>query len=97
MPSTNPVAVYSKDPDAVLDYPIDWKPWLDAAGGDKIATSTWTLSAGIANSGETKSLTLTVIWLSGGTPGQSYLVANRITTVGGRTEERTIQINVVDR
>lgn len=95
--STNPIAVYAKDPDATLDYPMDWGAWLDAAGGDRIQTSTWTLAAGIANAGETNSGTMAVIWLAGGTAGSSYIVSNRIVTVGGRTDERSIQINVVNR
>lgn len=97
MASANPIASFSKDPDAVLDYTFDWSGWLEAAGGDKIATSTWTLPAGIGTAGNTNSQTQTTIWLSGGTAGTSYAILNRITTVGGRTEDRTMQINALDR
>lgn len=97
MASANPVASFAKDPDAILDYTMDWSSWLDAAGGDTIATATWTLPAGISTVGNSKSLTETTIWLSGGTAGTSYAILCRITTVGGRTEDRTMQINVLDR
>lgn len=89
-----PVVVYEKDPNAVLDYTIDWRNWL---GDDFIATSTWTLPSGISNAGTIYSSTTATIWLSGGTAGSSYSVYNQITTVGGRTEKRTIKINAVDR
>lgn len=97
MAVANPTASFSKDPDAVLDYTLDWSSWLNSAGGDVIATSVWTVPAGIATVGNTNSGNQTTVWLSGGTAGQSYAVSNRITTAGGRTEDRTIQINVVDR
>jgi hypothetical protein len=79
-----------KDPDAVLDYSIDWGDWL---GTDKIATSTWTVSPGINASGASKTDTTATIWLSGGTAGQTYTVHNRITTVGGRTNDQTFKIS----
>lgn len=97
MASANPIASFAKDPDAILDYTLDWSAWLDAAGGDTILTSAWTLPVGIASVGDTKSLTQTTIWLSGGTAGTGYAILNRITTVGGRTEDRTMQINALDR
>jgi hypothetical protein len=36
----------------------------------------------------------TKVWLSGGADGQSYLVLNRITTVGGRTMDQTMKLKV---
>lgn len=91
---TSPVAVFDKDPTAVLDYTIDWREWL---GDDTIITSTWTLPAGIVNSGTTYSTSTATIWLSGGTAGVSYSVYNTIITAGGRTEKRTIKITALDR
>jgi hypothetical protein len=38
--------------------------------------------------------TTTTVWLSGGTAGYNYKVENRITTVGGRTDDRTLLIRV---
>ena len=91
---SSPIAIYDKDPLSVLDYTIDWRKWL---GDDSIVTSTWVLPVGIAQSGVTFSRSTATIWLSGGTSGVSYSVYNEITTVGGRTEKRTIKINILDK
>ncbi len=85
------VATFIKDPNAILDFGLDWSPWL---GADTIATSVWTLPAGITQQSASNTTTTTTIWLSGGTAGTKYLVTNRITTAGGRTDDRTMTINV---
>lgn len=91
---SSPVVTFDKDPTAILDFTMDWGPWLQ---GDEISSSVWTLPAGIASAGVTYSVSTATIWLSGGTAGVSYSVYNTITTVGGRTEKRTIKVNAVDR
>jgi len=85
---------FAKDPDAVLDYAVDWSRWL---AGDEIATSEWTVPSGITKVSDSKTTTKTTVWLSGGTAGQFYTVTNRITTTGGRTEERSFTIRVEER
>ena len=85
---------FVKDPQAVLDYQINWASWL---GVDTISTSTWTLPTGITKASDTRTTTTTTIWLSGGTDGSSYNLVNTIVTAGGRTEERTITIVVENR
>lgn len=85
---------FQKDPDAVLDYRVDWTDWLD---GDTIATSTWIVPSGITQDSESNSTTTATIWLSDGTEGTTYGVVNRITTTGGRTDDRTIYIVVKDK
>ena len=87
-------SVFTKDPDAVLDYVIDWSAWL---GVDTISTSTWTVAAGITKVVDTKTTTTATIWLSGGTAGTSYTVADKIVTAGGRTDERTLTIFVENK
>ena len=88
------VAVFNKDPDATLDYQIDWSEWLD---GDTIITSAWTVSTGLTK--ETDSFTdiITEVWFSGGTDKTGYDAMNRITTGNGRTDDRTIRIKVKDK
>ena len=86
--------IFAKDPHAVLDYSVDWIRWL---AGDEIATSEWIVAAGITKASETNSPTKATVWLSGGEAGQSYPVTNRVTTTGGRTEDRTITIRVEER
>ena len=83
-----------KDPNAVVDYQIDWSEWL---GTDTIATSTWVVSAGITNVTDSHTNTGTTIWLSGGTDGTAYDLTNHITTAGGRQEDRTITVPVANK
>jgi hypothetical protein len=85
---------FTKDPHAVLDYAIDWTRWL---AGDTIATSEWLLPVGLTKMADTKTASSSTVWLSGGTAGQSYIVTNRITTAGGRTEDRSFTIRVEER
>lgn len=83
----------SKDPDAVLDYPFDWSTWLD---GDTISSHTITADSGITVDSSSATTSVVTVWLSGGTAGASYSVACRITTAAGRTDERTIRIEVFE-
>lgn len=84
----------TKDPQAVLDYTLDWSLWLD---GDTISTSTWALDVGITEDSESETATTTTVWVSGGTAGTTYNAVNTITTVGLRTDQRTIQITVQEQ
>ena len=87
---------FIKDPDAVLDYSVDWLLWL---AGDEISSSEWLLEEGavleqvVASNTATK----TTVWLRGGLAGTTYLVTNRIVTAGGRTDDRTISVKIEDR
>lgn len=85
---------FTKDPAAVLDYAGDWSAWL---GADTIASSSWTIPTGITKDSDSNTTTTVTIWLSGGTDGSVYNLTNRIVTAGGRTDERTITINVVNQ
>lgn len=89
-----PVKSFTKDPDALLDYGLDWTDWL---GDDTLLTSVWVIPAGIAKAAEVTTATTTLIWLSGGTAGVRYTCTNRVVTVGGRMDDRSIQINVDER
>lgn len=82
---------YYKDPDAKLDYKIDWSDWLD---GDTISTSTWIVPSGITEESSTNTNTTTTIWLSGGTHAVKYKVVNRITTAAGRIEDRSFHVKI---
>ncbi len=83
-----------KDPNEVLDYALNWTGRLT---GDTIATSVWTVPAGITSNSETVSDKQTVIWLSGGSNGTWYELLNRITTAGGRTMDQTVKIFVKNK
>lgn len=98
--STSNSAYFTKDPDAVLDYAVDWgaAPWL--ADGDTITSSVWIVPAtegGLVSVNETTTTTKTTIWLSGGVLAAQYDVVNRITTNQGRTEDRTLHFTIQQR
>lgn len=84
--------VFLKDPDATLDYAVDWSGWL---GSDTIGTSTWTTA--LPNGTASISGGTALVWLTGGTPGVFYTVANKIVTAAGRTDERTFVVKVESR
>jgi hypothetical protein len=86
---------YLKDPSAVLDWAFDWTGWL--ATGETIVDHTITADTGLEVDSSTENGGKVIVWLSGGTAGQNYKVACKITTSAGRTDERTIWIKVVER
>lgn len=94
--AVTPIKTFTKDPDAVLDYVIDWSVW-PLADGEIITASTWTAPAGITVDSEDNDNTTTTVWLSGGTDGTKYLLTNHVTTSEGREDDRTIRITVRER
>lgn len=89
------VTDWLKDPDATLDWRWDWTDWLE--DGESIIASVMTVSAGLVKDSDSYSPTSTTVWVSGGSPGTPYTVANRITTSAGRIDERSITIRVTNR
>lgn len=85
---------FVKDPQATLDYAVDWEPWL---GVDTIQSVTWTVDAGITQANASNTTTSATIWLSGGTVGTKYKAVCRVTTAAGRIDERTIYVEVRDK
>lgn len=83
-----------KDPDSRMDYGFRWENWLD---GDVIQSSSWTVPSGITEISNNHNNDTTWIWLSGGTTGQVYNLINRIVTVGGRTDDRTLTLIVKNK
>lgn len=82
---------------AVLDYKFIWDPWL--AISDYIVDHTITLpdnltltASAITDSG--RSIT---VWLSGGSIDESYEVQCAIETKDGRTDKRSILIQMTNR
>lgn len=87
----------NKDPNAALDYTIDWSDWL---GADVIAASTWTVASpagGLVSTTPAYTNTAAKTWLSGGTAGQVVRVTNRITTSLGRIDDRSFNVRLVER
>lgn len=88
------MASFIKDPDSTLDYTINWRLWLD---GDSVSNSVWEVPADLTLEANSYTDEKTTVWLSGGNPGKSYNVINRINTEAGRIEDRTIIIRIRDR
>ena len=88
---------FTKDPEAVLDYTIDWTDWL--IDSDTIIASTWTVPAGITKNSDAISENglLTIIWLSNGIAGTNYSLVNHIITTEGRQDDRTIIIRIREK
>jgi len=82
---------FTKDPNAIKDYTLDWSEWLD---DDTISTSSWSVPTGITKVTDSTTSTTTIIWLSSGTQGSDYELFNTITTAGGRTERALLKIQI---
>ena len=91
-------ATFTQDPNAVLDYTRDWATYLN---GDTISTSTWLVTTGITlgtgPKAPTNNTTTATAWLSGGTARASYTITNRITTAGGRTDDRSFLLTIEEK
>jgi hypothetical protein len=86
---------FLKDPDATLDYSFDWATWL---GTDQITASVWSVDINDAVVGATSfTNTTTMAFVSGGLPGQRVTLSNRITTLGGRIDERSMTLKIRER
>jgi hypothetical protein len=83
-----------KDPDSVIDYGLDWTDWLN---GDAISSSEFLVPTGITKNDDLHDDTTTTVWLSGGSVGRTYDIVNRIQTMGGRREDRTIQVRISEK
>jgi hypothetical protein len=85
-----------KDPDAVLDYPLDWAPWLTDIA-DTLANHTVTADAGLTMDSSSIVGTKVIAWLSGGTEAETYQVVYHIITTGGREDDRSIFVKIAER
>lgn len=89
-----------KDPEAVLDYAIDWgAQYLDE--GDLLADSNWSVEPdepdGVAVAGSAFGDSISTVQAGGGIPGRLYRLANRVVTQSGRIDERSIMLRVEKR
>lgn len=91
------MSVLIKDPDATLDYGVDWSDYLDA--GETLSMSSWSAApAGdLTLSGEASGASSASVLVAGGMKGRIYRLVNRVTTSAGRTDERSITIRVEHR
>lgn len=94
-------AFIDKDPEATLDYSIDWTNWMPTS--DTINTSTWAVTspAGdsdpITVSSDSETSYVATAVLTGGTAGNSYTITNTIATNNNITDRRNFRIFVKAR
>lgn len=90
------MAVYKKDPNATLDYTFDWSLYLTPLA-DTISSVTWELTSGITKVSQSNSTTSATAFVSGGVSGNTETLTCRIVTAGGRTDDRSIFLKIIDR
>lgn len=88
-----------KDPDAVKDYGFDWAKDDEGNPGlfadDALASSEWIVPDGITMDRHSfEPSGKTTIWISGGTHNSNYTFTNRVTTTGGRSDDRSAILSV---
>jgi hypothetical protein len=89
-----------KDPEAVLDYAIDWgADYLPE--DDMLMASEWSVTPdeaeGVSIVGSTFGDRLSTVQAGGGVAGRLYRLVNRVTTQLGRIDERSIVLRVENR
>ena len=89
-----------KDPEAALDYSIDWGAEY-LAPGDLIAQSDWSVvpdeADGVAVIGSDFDATSSTVKAAGGMAGKLYKLVNRVTLESGLSDERSIVLRVEKR
>lgn len=92
------MSFYLKDPQARVDYAIDWAPYLD---GQTIAASLWTIvpdeAGGVAIDEASFAPGRAAARLSGGIAGHIYSISNRVTLSDGSSDERSLMLRVEER
>lgn len=89
------MSAFIKDPQATLDYVVNWASWL--ADSETITAATVTASTGITVNSSSHDDDTVTFWLSGGTDGTDYTVTCHVTTSAGRQDDRTTRIRVRQR
>ena len=88
-----------KDPDAALDYSVDWG--TEYLSDDVLATSGWAVEpvepGGATIASSLFDLLTSTVTIGGGTVGHIYRLTNHVTTTDGRDDSRSIMLRVEKR
>ncbi len=93
------VATVIKDPQARLDYGLEWDDWL-APVSDTLSASPWSLPDDhddLTIVSQPFTTLVASVWLTGGQVGCDYIITNHIVTAAGREDDRSIKIKVRQR
>lgn len=89
---------WEKDPDATLDYSIDWGDWLAEVPGDAIANMYVSTTSGVQVPAQgIVDGVVTGIMARSGVVGSIEEITIRIATTQGRIDERTIKLLIRQR
>ena len=88
-----------KDPEAELDYAVDWgAQYLD---GDTLAESEWDVTpaetGGVTVLSSAFDLLIATVKAGGGIPGRLYRLTNRVVLASGLVDSRSITLRVERR
>ena len=83
---------FTKDPDAKLDYTVDWTDFLAAASDTISASSFISSSDDLTLEDESMLDGIHTVFVSGGTLNEVYRVTSRIETVGGRINDNSLRL-----
>lgn len=93
---SSPLQLLAKDPEASLDYVMDWAmegtPWLSE--GESLINSTWDIVGNGTILYHTFDATKAVVWIAGGSEGTILTLTNHIVTNMGRKDDRSIRIPI---
>lgn len=92
---TTYTAVYTKPPQSVLQYEIDWSNIKPI--GQTVTISSWVLSPGLIGISASTSGDITAIILAGGELGGEYTAVNTVTYANGQADQRELTIRVEKR
>jgi hypothetical protein len=88
-----------KDPNAVLDYLVDWG--AEYLGDDQIASSAWLVSpvepGGVTIAGSDFDASSTSVKAAGGVSGRVYRLINTVELMSGRGDSRSVVLRVEAR
>jgi len=88
-----------KDPDAALDYMVDWG--VEYLADDALSESHWAVSpaeeGGAVVVGERFEPGSATVKVEGGVAGRLYRLTNHVVTASGREDSRSIMLRVEKR
>lgn len=89
--------IHVKDPDAVLDFSVDWTATL--APGETLASALWLIEpeGGLQLVSETGDGNVRSAWVAGGKPGDIVRLTSRLVTSLGRSDDRSFHIRIVEQ
>lgn len=88
-----------KDPDAVLDYAVDWG--AEYLGADSLAASGWSVEpvepGGVTIAGTSFDAGIATVKAGGGIAGRLYRLVNQVALISGRVDSRSVVLRVEAR